>query len=924
MATGESAALIGRRRERDVLERRLAAARRGQGGPLLVLGQAGIGKTALLEWTIETAQGFRVARAIGIESEMELPFSALQQLCAPMLDRLETLPGPQRGALGVAFGLSAGDAPDRFLVGLAVLGLLSELSAEQPLLCIVDDAQWLDRASMSALAFVARRLLAERVALVFAAREPGLELSGLPELAVDGLPDRDARALLGLALPDRLDVRVSERIVAETRGNPLALLELPRGLTPAELAGGFGLPVALPLSGRIEESFRRRVAALPADTRRLLLVAAAEPVGDPALVWQAAERLGIPDSAGMAAESEGLLVLGAQVTFRHPLVRSAVYHAASPNERREVHRVLAEVIDPEVDPDRRAWHRAQAAARPDEEVAAELERSAGRAQARGGFAAAAAFLERSAALTVEPARRAGRALAAASAKYEAGALDASLRLVAIAETGPLNEFQRARVEVLRAQVSFSSGRGRDAPSLLLKAAKRLEALDGRLAREIYLDALSAALFHGRLASGSGALEVAKAARAAPAPPQPPRACDLLLDGLALLIVEEPSAGVPVLKLALTAFRRDELTTEEQLRWLWMAGRAAGFIWDYGNWDALSARQVQVARDAGALTVLRLALNTRAGVHMHAGELALAGSFVDELATVIEATDTSIVPYNELVLAAFRGREDEASRLIEARMKDFVARGEGLGLTLAHWASAVLHNGLARYEEALAAAEKGAVDPRELWFSRWSLIELIEAAARTGNADRGAAALELLAETTRASGSDWGLSVEARSRALLSDGAAAETLYREAIDRLEPTRLRLDLARAQLLYGEWLRRERRRLDAREQLRTAHQQFTEFGMEAFAERARVELLATGENARTRTVETRDDLTPQEAQISRLVAQGATNQEIAAHLFISPKTVEYHLGKTFRKLGVKSRTQLAHHVLELRASPEAPRGA
>jgi DNA-binding CsgD family transcriptional regulator len=920
VTNGAPASLLGRASEFDVLDRLLEEVRLGQGGVLVVHGQPGVGKTALLEHMVEHARGFQVARAVGIESEMELPFSALQQLCTPMLDQLEALPEPQRRALGVAFGLSEGDAPDRFTVGLAVLGLLSHVAAKRPLLCVVDDGQWFDVESMSALVFVARRLLAEPVALIFAAREPGAELKGLPQLAVEGLRDGDARALLGLVMPDLLDEQVIDRLVAEARGNPLALLELPRGLTPAQLAGGFGLPEALPLSGRIEESFRRRLAVLPADSRLLLLVAAADPVGDPALLWRAAERLAIPDSAAVPAESDGLVELGAQVRFRHSLVRSAAYRAASPEERREVHRALAEVTDPEVDPDRRAWHRSQAAARPDEEVAAELERSAGRAQARGGFAAASAFLERSAALTVEPERRAARALAAASAKHQAGALDGALALVVLAESGPLDEFQRARTDVLRAQLAFSADRGSDAAGLLLKAAKRLEALDVGLARETYLDALSAALFAGRLGDGDvRAVEVAWAARAAPALTQPPRACDLLLDGLALVITEGSSVGAPSLTQALTTFRVSDLAAEEQLRWLWVAGRAAAFIWDYGSWDALSARQLELARDAGALAVLPLTLNTRSGVHMFAGELGAANSLLEELAAVIDATDNPIVPYTELALAAFRGRQDEASRLIDARLQDFVSRGEGLGVTLAYWASAVLNNGLARYEEALAAAEQAAADPRELWFSGWGLVELIEAAARTGNAKHATDALELLQETTRAGGSDWGLGVEARSRALLSDGPAAEALYREAIERLEPTRLRVDLARTRLLYGEWLRRERRRLDAREQLRTAHEQFTDFKMEAFAERTRVELEATGEHARRRSPETRDDLTPQEAQISRLVAQGATNQQIAAQLFISSSTVDYHLRKTFRKLGVKSRTQLAQHVLQ--AGDESP---
>jgi AAA ATPase domain len=713
--------LLGRRSEREVLDRLLEAARRGEGGVLVVHGEPGIGKTALLEYAVEAAREFRVARAAGIEGEMELPFAALHQLCAPMLAFTERLPDHQREALAVAFGLTAGEAPNRFLVGLAVLGVLSEAAEEQPLLCVVDDAQWLDRASSRALAFVARRLLAEEIAIVFAAREQGDALAELPGLSVEGLGDRDARALLGSVLPYRLDQRVRERIIAETRGNPLALLELPRGSTPSQLAGGFGLPAALPLTSRIEESFRRRLARLPHNARLLALVAAADPVGDPALVWRAARRLGIGEPAAHAAESEGLLELGTGVTFRHPLVRSAVYRTSSSSERREVHGALAEATDPAVDPDRRAWHRAQATSVPDEEVAAELERSAGRAQARGGFAAAAACLERSAGLSLDPARRAGRALGAAHAKQQAGALDAALGLVATAEAGPLDAFQQARVDVLRARISFASDRGSDAPPLLLKAAKRLEPLDVRLAREIYLDALTAALFAGRLAAAADAREVAGVARAAPPSPQPPRASDLLLDGLALLITEKHAAGTRTLRQALTGFRHDEIGTEEGLRWLWLAGRAAAYIWDYESWDALTATQVQLAREAGALTVLPLTLSTRAGVHLFAGELGVASWLVQEADAVAQATDSRVAPYGALALAAFRGREPDASRLIETSTRDFVSRGEGMGLTLAQWARAALHNGLARYEDALAAAEQAAEDPHELWFwtGRWS-------------------------------------------------------------------------------------------------------------------------------------------------------------------------------------------------------------
>jgi DNA-binding CsgD family transcriptional regulator len=910
LTTPTAQQLLGRQRELDVLDRLLVAARAGRGGALAVYGEPGVGKTALLAYAFAAGRDVHVAHAVGVEGEMELPYAALQQLCSPSLGLLERLPDPQRDALEVALGLSTGRAPSAFLVGLAVLNLLSEDAVQQPLLCVVDDAQWLDRASARALAFVARRLLAERIVMVFAAREPLDVLAGFAELRVEPLGRRDARALLDSVLPARLDERVLERIVAETRGNPLALLELPRGLTPAQLAGGFGLPAALPLSARIEESFARRLARLPRDARRLLLVAAADPTGDAALEWRAAQRLGIAESAAHTAESDGLLAFDAGVAFRHPLARSAVYRAAGPDERSDVHRALAEATDPTIDPDRRAWHRAQAASRPDEEVAAELERSAARAQARGGFAAAAAFLERSSVLTLDPARRAARALAAAEAKQQAGAFDDALALVSIAEAGPLDDAQRAQVDVIRARISFAADRGSEAPPLLLSAAKRLEPLDGVASRELYLDALTAAVFAGRLGGEVDARQVAAAARAAPTP-ESPHAADLLLDGLALVIADGASAGTQVLRTALTAFGNDEIGTEEGLRWLWLAGRAAGFIWDYENWDALTRRQIRLARESGALTVLPLTLSTRAGVELYAGHLADASALIAESNAITDATDTRNVPYAPLALVAFRGREPDASRLIDTSTEDFLARGEGMGLTLAQWATAYLHNGLARYDVALAAAEQAAEDPHELWFSPWTMVEVVEAATRCGRNDRAATALEVLSETTRASGTPWALGVEARSRALLAEGEAAESFYREAIDRLRPTRLRVDLARAHLLYGEWLRRERRRMDARAELRTAHELFSDFGMEAFAERARVELEATGERARKRTVDTLGDLTPQEAQISRLAAQGHTNREIAAQLFISASTVEYHLRKVFRKLGVKSRTQLANRL-------------
>ena len=496
---GRATGLTDRRRERGVFDRFIEAVRAGESRVLVVRGDPGVGKTVLLDYLVSRAPGCRVARAVGVQSEMELAFAGLHQLCAPMLDHLEAIPVPQREALRTAFGLSAGPPPDRFLVGLATLSLLSEVAGQRPLICVIDDEQWLDHASAQALGFVARRLAAESVGLVFAARVPGEELAGLPELAVEGLGEGDARALLDSALSGPLDEQVRDQIVAETQGNPLALLELPRGLTLAELAGGFGLPGAAPLSGRIEESFRRQLDALPPEARRLVQLAAAEPSGDPMLVGRAAGRLGIPLQAGAAAADAGLAEFGVRVRFRHPLLRSAAYRSASAADRQAVHGALAEVTDPVADPDRRAWHRAQAVAGPDEEVAAELEHSAGRAQARGGLAAAAAFLERSVLLTVDPARYAERTLAAAQANLQAGAFDKAVELLASAEAGTLDEFASARVDLLRGQIAFASGLGSDAPPLLLKAAKRLEPLSLELARETYLSAWMAALFAGRFA-----------------------------------------------------------------------------------------------------------------------------------------------------------------------------------------------------------------------------------------------------------------------------------------------------------------------------------------------------------------------------------------------------------------------------------------
>jgi DNA-binding CsgD family transcriptional regulator len=900
--------LRGRSTERVQLDRLLEAIHAGQSAMLVLRGEAGIGKTALLEYAVERAEGCRVLRAVGVESEMELPFAGLHQLCAPLLDGLERLPPPQREALGIAFGLSSGTRPDRFLVGLALLSLLSDAADQEPLLCVIDDAQWLDQSSAQVLGFVARRLQAESIVLLFAEREPGEfgELAGLPELPLDGLSDTHARELLASVISVPLDDRVRERLVAETHGNPLALLELPHGLSPADLAGGFALTAALPLPSRIEESFRQRVERLPADSQRLLLVAAAEPTGDPTLLWRAADQFGVAPEAAGPAEAAGMITLGAPVTFRHPLLRSAIYRAASAEERRNAHRALAAATDRALDPDRRAWHLADATLAPDEDVASELERSAERARARGGLAAAAAFLERAARLTPEPARRAERDLTAAQTKHDAGAPDGALALLAAAEEGPLNELQHGRLERLRAQLAFALRRGSDAPPLLLSAAQRLEPLDAMLARETYLEAIAAAIFAGRLSSGPGVLEVAEAASAAPPAPEPPRTIDLLLDGLATRFTDGYAAGVPALRRALDAVSEDDGHTEDDIRWLWLACRIAPDLWEDETWHELAIRQLQLARDAGALTVLPLAATYRAGVHVHAGEFAAAAALIEEADAITAATGNAPLMYTSLVLAAWRGQEAQAVELIEASREDSTRRGEGRAVTLAEYATAVLYNGLGRYQAALPAARR-ACEHDDLGLFAWALIELVEAAARSGEPELAADALEQLCERTGLSGTDWARGIESRSRALLDEGGGAEDLYLEATERLGRCRIKVHLARAHLLYGEWLRRQNRRIDARETLRTAHELFTTMGAEAFAERAARELLATGEKVRKRTADTRGELTAQETQIAELAREGHSNPEIGAQLFISPRTVEYHLHKVFTKLEISSRNEL-----------------
>ena len=867
-----------------------------------------MGKTALLEYLAGRAADAecRVLTVAAIESEMELAFAGLHQLCWPLMDHLGTIPTPQRDALSTVFGLTGGgEAPDRFLVGLAVLSLLAEAAADRPLVCIVDDEQWLDRASARVLAFVAHRLGAESVGLVFGGRGVSAELEALPEMVVGGLAPVDARALLATVLEVGLTEAVVDQIIAETAGNPLALLELPKGLTAGELATGFLVPGARRLSARVEESFRRRAEDLPPEARRLLLLAAAEPLGDPALLWEAAGRQGISTTAAPPLEDAGLIEFGGRVRFRHPLVRSAVYQSASSHERRHAHAALAEVIDPALDPDRQAWHRALATLGPDEDVAQDLERSAARAQARGGLAAAAALLDRSRGLTVDPARRARRTIAAARAHLEAGAPGSAEALLSAAEAGPLDEVGRASVELIRGQAAMGWGDSAEAVRPLVRAATRLESVDVRRARDTYAFALGAASHACCEAPGASLHEVARAARAAPTLPGPPRPHDLLLDGYALVTTEGWATAGPPLRQAVAAFAKTDLPPHRGIFWFIHACGATTLSWDIGSFTLFSTRSVEAARDLGALAMLPMALDVLAVANIFAGNLAAAGSLVGEAEALVDATGSSHTVYSAAQLAGWRGYQ-AADAVIGATMDHGHAHGQGVAVKIALAAGATLCNGLAQYDKALTFARRADDQPLD-WSSHLRLHELVEAAARSGQAHLAGEALERLSESTQASGTDWALGIEARSRALVSDRNAAEALYLEAIERLDRSPIRPETARAHLLYGEWLRRDNRRVDARQHLRAAHGQLSAIGMEAFAERARHELAATGETVRKRTFETFDELTPQELQIARFAAEGLSNPQIGSHLFLSRYTVDYHLRKVFTKLGVTSRNQL-----------------
>jgi DNA-binding CsgD family transcriptional regulator len=900
--------LLGRRREMTVLDDLLAGVEGGRSASMVLHGEAGIGKSALLAYTRSAAKGWTVVRASGAEAEAELAFSGLHQVCTPLLDGLDRLAEPQRLALQVAFGLTAGSPPDRFLVGLAVLSLLANAAEQRPVACLVDDAQWLDDISAQTLAFVARRLLAERVLLLFAVRGQvdRHPLRGLPQLAVEGLQDDDARALMATVTARTFDPRVRDRILAEAHGNPLAILELPKALTTPELAGGRRDGDAL--TGKIEQGYLARIRALTAETQRYLLIAAAEPVGDLALQRRAAERLGVDlDTATREAEVADLVSARSLVRFRHPLVRSATYRGAAPDERREVHRVLAEVTEAH-HPERRAWHRANSLTAPDESVAAELERAAEHARARGGVGAAGAFLARAVQLTPDPARRGQRAVAAARAKCRAGAFSEATELLDEARLTPLTPHDRAVADIVRGEVTAASHSAGAGLPLLLSAAKQLEPLDPLLARETYRDAMYAAFTSGSLPGGEYVDDVASAILTMP-PVHGSSRETTLLEGTARVYTEGYAVGVPLLQRAIADYRAAEASPID-IPWLPLAARMAHNVWDLEGFAELSVAMVEQARRSGVLSLLPSALLLDLSARAFAGDLTAAQERADEAKTIGDVIGSAFFGrYGALVVAGWRSDEAAVRSAAAAIVDDPDLGSEGKALTGTEWAAAVVANGLGRFEDAYAAALRGSAHPQELGLAIWSSVELVEAAARLDRTADPAvvAAAARLEEMTAASATDWARGTWAYVAALLTPGAAAERSYLDAIDALDRTGARIHRARARLVYGEWLVGSGRAAEAHGLLREAHEQLAGIGVVAYAERARRALVASGADSHALPAATRgtgDSLTAQESQIARLAAAGMTNPEIGAQLYLSAHTVEWHLRKVFAKLGVRSR--------------------
>ncbi|MFZ2013057.1 MAG: AAA family ATPase [Nocardioides sp.] len=897
----ERGALLGRAVECRRLHELLERARGGEGGVLALWGDPGIGKSALLRHVVKSASDVRVLRVQGAGHEADLEFAAIHQLCLPLLDGLGELSDPQRVALETVFGVSPGAPPDHFLVSLAVLNLMTWAARKLPVLCVVDDAHSLDPASVRVMSFVARRLERESIALLFAGRRADPRLVGLPELEVPGLDASDAEALLATVVPVS-PAHVRERLLTEAHGNPGALLELPRGLTVTQLASGLRMPGDDTAPGQVEKGYLDQIRALPTSARMLLLVAAADLSGDPQVVRAALERLGVSDQASLADDVENLLTLDPRVAFGHPLARLAAYRGAGPGRRRAVHMALAGVTDSVREADRHAWHRAAACGGPNESVALALEHSVALAQSRGGLAAAAAFLQRAASLTADDVRRADRGLAAARASLMAGDHDAARRYLDAADRDCSNDRQRLHIQLERAQLELACGRVGDAGPLFQGTAQRLEHHDMGLAREAYLNAWVAAAAEGNQT------RLADVSRVAASLPQPdhPQLTARLLSGYAQLVEGDREAAVRVLRPAAAAVQA--ISDSGLLRLGWVVSGLGPTLWDDELFRLTCTMQVRASRGAGALSELARHLGSLAVATAWTGRLADAEALITEAEHVAAATGGTPLPHASLFRAALQGDPTTASALIRSALaKDRPEQPSAIAA--AQWSAAVLHNGLGNYQQAAEAAHAASTHPAPCT-SVWALPELVEAAVHVGDRELAGRSLARLLETTRSCHTNWALGVAARCRAMVGGDDPVDPLFREAIDRLGRTSWRPELARAHLLYGEWLRREGRRVDSREHLNQAQELFTSMGMAAFAERARRELLATGATARRRVgAETEAELTPQESQIAGLVRDGHSNTEVAELLFLSPRTVEWHLRKVFMKLSITSRKQLRH---------------
>jgi DNA-binding CsgD family transcriptional regulator len=902
--------LVGRSADCGVLDDLVEAIRGGLSRSLVIAGEPGIGKTSLLRYAARAAVGVRMVSIAGVESELRLGFAALHRMLVPYLGRIGALPAPQRDALGSAFGLSDGPPADRFLAGLGVLSLLADAAAEQPLIWLVDDAQWLDRDSLEVLGFVGRRLYADSIGLLFGVREPspGLTaLDGLPTRRLGGLDPAAARALLAAAISGSVNARVAARIIAETGGNPLGLREVAALLTSDQLAGRSPLPRRLLVGRRMQGHFLRQVKMLPPATGSLLLLASAASGDDPAALWRAAALLDLGPDAADPAVAQDIISLDPQVAFRHPLIRSAVYEGARSADRCRVHDAWASIAGRDGYPDQAAWHRAAAAVVPDEDVAAGLERSAERAERRGGYAAQATFLARAAELTPDAQHHAVRPFAAARAHLAAG--DGTLAEALLDQAAPRLDAAGMHVAALRLRASIAVffSRHKDAPAILLDAIAAAGPPDLPLIRAMLFEAMQAALVARQYTTGTALAEVAHAALRTPA--QTATGTDLLLDGFAIRTAVGYSPAVPLLRAAVAALFTGERPPQAGIPATILGWFAADDLWDEQLRQEMLRRAEAAQRRHGALGALRITLAGLTTGEVWAGRPAEAEACYLEAAEIsasmgVPAPATTGVL---LELRAWQGREQESRALAEMTAQWGQQRGAAILEVFAWMGLTVLELGLGRYAEALGWGLR-IYDDDPPGFGSRILPEIVEAGGRGGDHPAAHAALGRLTDRATASGTPWALGMLARSRALLARDADAEAFYREAIAHLAGTSVRTELARAHLLYGEWLRRQKRRKDARAQLRAACGMFDAMGAAAYAGRTRAELLATGGSPRQPAERAGPDLTPQEAQVSRLAAAGATNAEIATHLFVTTSTVEYHLAKVFRKLGITSRRQLA----------------